>query len=144
MERIDAWLESRLGPGWPGGAAPKCGYGPGYIGLAGLLLALAAGEKWALVRLAQTAGKPQARVTNLRRFLWGKLLLWLAALPAAAILGGIFFFLPLGKPVFNLIYVGFIGGYGLVLFALYQRGKMPGVQGRALARQQGERQRAGA
>ena len=45
----------------------------------------------------------------------------------AAILGGLLFFIPLGKPVFNLIYVGFIGGYGILLLALYKRGKMPGV-----------------
>jgi len=69
-------------------------------------------------------------IKNVNRFLWGKLLLWLGALPVAVILGSLFFIIPLGKPVFNLIYVGFIGGYGIVLLILYWRGKMPGVQGK--------------
>jgi hypothetical protein len=69
-------------------------------------------------------------ITNLRKYLWGKVLLWLGALPFAAILGSIFFFIPIGKPVLNLIYVCFIGGYGILLFALYQRGKIPGVEGK--------------
>lgn len=72
----------------------------------------------------------RVRVNNPLRFLWGKLFLWLGALPVAAILGSLFFVIPLGKPVFNLIYVGFIGGYGLLLLGLYWRGKMPGVQGK--------------
>lgn len=74
--------------------------------------------------------QPTIEITNLRKFLWGKVFLWLAALPVAAILGSIFFFIPLGKPVLNLIYVCFIGGYGILLFVLYQKGKMPGVQGK--------------
>jgi len=37
--------------------------------------------------------------------------------------------LPLGKSVFNLIDVGFIGGYGTLLLILYWREKMPGVRG---------------
>ncbi len=70
------------------------------------------------------------QITNLRKFLWGKVLLWLGALPVAAILGSIFFFIPIGKPVLNLIYVCFIGGYGILLMLLYKLGKMPGVNGK--------------
>lgn len=64
------------------------------------------------------------------RFRWGKLLLWLGAFPIAAILAGLFFLVPLPKPVFNLIYVGFISAYGTLLLVLYWRGKMPGVKGK--------------
>jgi len=70
------------------------------------------------------------QITNLRKFFWGKVLLWLGALPVVAILGSIFFFIPIGKPVLNLIYVCFIGGYGILLFLLYKLGKMPGVNGK--------------
>ncbi len=100
------------------------------LGFIGLLIFLSGGEKWANVMASAEKIEPQVEVTHPRRFLWGKLLLWLAALPVAAILGSIFFFIPLCKPVFNLIYVGFIGGYGILLFFLYWRGRMPGVKGK--------------
>jgi len=74
--------------------------------------------------------KSSIAITNHRSFLWGKIILWLGALPVAAILGSIFFFIPFGKPVLNLIYVCFIGGYGILLFILYKWEKMPGVQGK--------------
>ncbi len=98
------------------------------IGFAGFLIFLPGGKNWA--ETMALGEKPKIEITHPRRFLWGKLLLWLAALPVAAILGSLFFFIPLGKPVFNLIYVGFIGGYGILLYVLYWRGRMPGVTGR--------------
>ena len=60
------------------------------------------------------------RVGNIRRFLWSKLWLWLAALPLVALIFGACVFIPLGVPVFNLIYVGFISGYGLLLIILFK------------------------
>jgi hypothetical protein len=63
-------------------------------------------------------------------FIRGKLLLWLAAVPAALLLTGSFFLIPLGLPVFNLIYVGFIGGYGILMLILYRIGKVPGTDGK--------------
>lgn len=100
------------------------------IGLIGFFLVLTGGNRW--LSLSDSAPKNLANpeIILVKRFLWGKLLLWLGALPVAAILGSIFFFIPLGKPVFNLIYVGFISGYGILLLILYQRGKIPGVQGK--------------
>jgi len=100
------------------------------IGFVGMMLFVSYGKQWIEscgVISGHTSG---VSVVNSRRFLWGKLLLWLGALPVAAILGSLFFVIPLGKPVFNLIYVGFIGWYGILLFLLYWRGKMPGVQGK--------------
>jgi hypothetical protein len=99
-------------------------------GLIGLFLLLIAGNRWAGSFGVKSQALLNLEIKDVRRFLWGKLLLWLGALPLAAILGGLFFILPLGKPVFNLIYVGFIGGYGILLLILYGRGKMPGVRGK--------------
>lgn len=130
MARIDEWLRSRLNSWLAGSRGPETRVWAWIIGFTGMVLALAGAEKWVKAGQAGESERPEAQVANLRRFLWGKLLLWLGALPVAAGLGSIFFFIPLGKPVLNLIYVGFIGGYGLLLSVLYGRGKMPGVQGR--------------
>jgi pimeloyl-ACP methyl ester carboxylesterase len=67
------------------------------------------------------------QVVSMGRFLWAKLWLWLAALPVIGLVFGLAFLVPMGVPVFNLIYVGFIGGYGLLLLILYAIGRMPGV-----------------
>lgn len=100
------------------------------IGLIGLLVFFSSGSR--LVSFYDTTPKKvfNLEINNVKRFLWSKLLLWLGALPIALVLGSLFFIIPLGKPVFNLIYVGFIGGYGILLYLLYKRGKMPGVQGK--------------
>jgi alpha-beta hydrolase superfamily lysophospholipase len=102
------------------------------FGLAGLLLAVVGGKAWAEAVWGSEPIKQRIALSSQTRFLWGKLLLWLGALPIAAMLGSLFFFtpVPVAKPVFNLIYVGFIGGYGLVSLFLYWRGKMPGTKGR--------------
>jgi pimeloyl-ACP methyl ester carboxylesterase len=73
---------------------------------------------------------PPVKIQRLLPFLRGKLLLWLAAVPVALLLSGSFFLIPLGLPVFNLIYVGFIGGYGIVMLILYRLGKVPGTDGK--------------
>lgn len=101
-------------------------------GLIGIFLLLIGGNRWAGSSGVNTRAPLNLQINDVRRFLWGKLLLWLGALPLAAILGGLFFIIPLGKPVLNLIYVGFIGGYGILLLILYRRGKMPGVRGKLL------------
>jgi pimeloyl-ACP methyl ester carboxylesterase len=68
-------------------------------------------------------------ITNLNRFLWAKLLLWLGALPIGILITAFFFFLPVGTPAFNLYYLAFLSGYGTLLFLLYRFGRMPGTQG---------------
>jgi pimeloyl-ACP methyl ester carboxylesterase len=99
--------------------------------LLGLFLALVAGEQWAAAILPPIPTTARRIViTDVRRFLRAKLLLWLPALPLTTILATLFFFVPLGVPVFNLIYVGFIGGYGLLLLLLYRLGHVPGTRGR--------------
>ena len=69
-------------------------------------------------------------ITNIKRFLIGKAVLWLAALPILVLMFIIFVFIPIGVPIFNLIYVGFIGAYGILLLILYKIGKVPGSRGK--------------
>jgi hypothetical protein len=42
---------------------------------------------------------------------------------------GMYVLIPLPSPTFNLIYGGFLGGYGLLMFVLYWFGRMSGVTG---------------
>ncbi len=135
-EAVRSWLARQTGADLPGGGGQTARVLAWLGGLAGLLLLAAGAERWTASALpAAPAPASGTEITSLPRFLRAKLLLWLAALPLAAALGGIFFFLPLARPVFNLIYVGFIGGYGLLLLILYWRGKMPGVRGGFWARE---------
>lgn len=99
------------------------------ISLSGIFIFLTGIKEWFADEVV-TNTQSTVEISNLRKFLWGKVLLWLGALPFAAILGSIFFFIPVGKPVLNLIYVCFIGGYGILLLLLYKLGKMPGVVGK--------------
>jgi hypothetical protein len=71
----------------------------------------------------------EVKIIYIKRFLLVKLGLWLLALPILIVLFIIFIFIPIGVPVFNLIYVGFIGSYGILLTLLYSRGKVPGAEG---------------
>ena len=99
----------------------------GWLGLIGAVLAA---ERWAVASLTADSPKTSIRIVKLQRFLWAKLWLWIAALPLIAVVFAIYWFVPLATPVFNLIYVGFIGGYGLLMALLYGMGKMPGVSGK--------------
>jgi pimeloyl-ACP methyl ester carboxylesterase len=98
-----------------------------FLGIAGLFLVLTAGG--ALIERRETAPQP-AEITRMGRYFLGKALLWLPALIPGALIGGAVFFAPLGKPVFNLYYIGFFGGYGVLLWLLYRFGRMPGVTGK--------------
>lgn len=107
------------------------------IGIGGLALALVGGVQWSKPSpaVAESAGAAAAntanpKLVNTKRFFVAKLLLWLAALPLAAVLGGLAALIPLNFPAFNLIYFLFIGAYGLLMTLLYRIGRMPGVKGR--------------
>lgn len=81
-----------------------------------------------------------SHIKHLRKFLTGKLILWLAAVPAAVLLASLFFLIPLDLPVFNMIYVGFIGGYGILMVVLYLIGKVPGTNGKWKLKAKSERE----
>jgi dienelactone hydrolase len=130
INTVKLWLQSQTGALFTEPSTASFRIKNWITSLAGMFLLLIGVEKWVIQGQAEKTIPDITRITNTRRFLWGKLLLWLGALPVAVLLGGFFFFLPLGKPVFNLIYVCFIGGYGLLLLALYAGRKMPGVQGK--------------
>ena len=108
----------------------------GAMTLLGLLGALVSAPIY-LTHAKPSAPKPPSsvKILRLKPFLRAKLLLWLAAVPAAIIITGAFFLIPLGLPVFNMIYVGFIGGYGVVMLILYRAGKLPGTDGRMRIKQ---------
>jgi len=130
VNTIQKWLVDNFGANFPDRSFSSLRVLVWILALVGLLISMAAGDKWLKEFQVIPVSQHTLSISNLRRFLWGKLSLWLAALPVAAILGSLFFVLPVGKPVFNLIYVGFIGGYGLLLILLYRLGRMPGVSGR--------------
>lgn len=100
-----------------------------FLGLAGLFLAL-----FAAVNLfeGQKVKALSAKVMKPGRFLGGKLLLWIPALIPGALIASAVFFAPVGTPAFNLYYIGFFGGYGMLLWFLYLKGRMPGVEGKLI------------
>ena len=101
-----------------------------FIGLAGLFISIIFGAMLIKTPELVKEEKELTEISNNKKFLWSKLALWLGALPVAVLLCSIFIFIPIDLPVFNLVYVGFIGGYGILLFVLYLIGKIPGTTGK--------------
>jgi len=100
-------------------------------GFAGILLGVIAAGRWTEINQNESDSLHwNVKILNLKKFLRGKLILWLASIPLILLVMGLVFLIHLNKPVINLIYVGFIGGYGLVLWGLYRWERMPGVSGR--------------
>ncbi len=131
LRRAKVWIESQTGISLST-AVPVASRRPllwitGWLGLIGSVLAA---ERWAAASLTAVSPMTSIQIVKLRRFLWAKLWLWIAALPLIAVVFAVYWFVPLATPVFNLIYVGFIGGYGLLMALLYGLGKMPGVSGK--------------
>lgn len=96
-------------------------------GLGGLFLALFAARG---VINKQEANPPEAVIESLGAYFRGKLLSWFPALIPGALIGLAVLFAPMNSPAFNLHYIVFFGGYGLVLWWRYRREKMPGVEGK--------------
>ncbi len=101
-------------------------WGAGVLGL----FLLAAGLSLSLPGEIEDSPSTGLELERTLPFFRAKVLLWLPALLPGAILGGLIFLLPLGTPAFNLIYISFLGGYGLMLAVVYQLDRMPGVSGR--------------
>ena len=68
-------------------------------------------------------------VSNPKKLVWGRVWLWLPALPLSGGIMYLYLLIPLPSPAFNLIYGGFLGGYGFLIGVLYLFGRMPGVTG---------------
>ena len=99
--------------------------------LIGLFGSLLSGNAWVYQTRKPSAGPcAHIKIVRLRRFLLSKILLWFAALPLAAILSALFFLVPLRLPLFNMIYIGLIGGYGLLMLILYCTKRCPGTVGK--------------
>lgn len=102
----------------------------------GLWLSTLLGIVLSLIGLLQVSGTaaisldPGITIADPKRFIWGKGWLWLIALPLSGFLMFLYMLIPLPSPTFNLIYGGFLGGYGLLMFLLHWFGKMPGTTGR--------------
>jgi len=70
------------------------------------------------------------KVTNMRKFLVYKLLIWLGGGGIAGLIALNLIALPNGIPYFTLLFVCPIAGYGLMLLILYSLDKIPGVTGK--------------
>ncbi len=81
-------------------------------------------------RLPTASSVSQITIISPKKLVWAKLWLWLIALPLSGVVMTLYVLIPLPSPTFNLIYGGFLGGYGLLMFMLYWFGRMPGVEGR--------------
>ncbi len=127
---INAWLQNKFDVEMVDSSMPIIRTISWVLSLVGIFTVLLVLGSWYSKEDTIKSKTLAIKINNLKRFLWGKIILWLGALPFAAILGGIFFFIPIGKPVLNLIYVCFIGGYGILLFLLYRVGKVPGIEGK--------------
>ena len=116
--------------------SPEISSHPALLGTARITLWLSTilGVFLSLIALANILPTSSVNVpfaiSNPARLVWGKLWLWLVALPLSAVVMTLYVLIPLPSPTFNLIYGGFLGGYGLLMFLLYWFGKMPGVTGR--------------
>jgi hypothetical protein len=71
----------------------------------------------------------ELKIVDVKRYFIYKLILWLGAVPIALALLSLLFFIPIGIPIFSLIYIGFIGSYGILMLLLYNSGKVPGTDG---------------
>ncbi|NHJ85296.1 MAG: alpha/beta hydrolase [Asgard group archaeon] len=111
-------------------------------GLTSLFLAIIYGTKWLnekqmdykeiqpedSVEKIKALNIDKLLITNPKKFLWMKiLLLLLGSLPIAMLLIALFMLIPVGLPIFNVIYVGIFGGFGLLLVILYRVGRVPTV-----------------
>jgi pimeloyl-ACP methyl ester carboxylesterase len=94
------------------------------VTVTGLFLTLAGGLA---LRDQRANRQPAIEVVNPGQLVWAKLWLWAAALPISAVVMALYVLIPLPSPTFNLIYGGFLGGYGVLLLMLYGTGRMPGV-----------------
>lgn len=69
-------------------------------------------------------------ITDSKKFLFRKLLMWLPGLLAAFVICCICVVMPFGSPVMNIPYMCCIAGYGIVMIFAYRKGKFKGTEGK--------------
>ncbi|MBK5114985.1 MAG: alpha/beta fold hydrolase [Candidatus Heimdallarchaeota archaeon] len=69
-------------------------------------------------------------ITNIKKFIGYKLLIWLGGAVIAIIIALNLAYLPNGIPYFTLLFVCPISGYGLMMLILYSLDRMPGLVGK--------------
>lgn len=78
----------------------------------------------------QQSETPELAITNIKKFIGYKLLIWLGAAVIALILALNLANLPNGIPYFTLLFICPISGYGFMMLILYSIDKMPGLVGK--------------
>ncbi len=78
----------------------------------------------------QQSETPELAITNIKKFIGYKLLIWLGAAALAIILALNLANLPNGIPYFTLLFICSISGYGFMMLILYLIDKMPGLVGK--------------
>ena len=108
-----------------------------FIILISIFTSFITGSKWLDKKqlisennVTPTESPSEIKLLNVKKFFLMKLLLWLGALVIGVVVVSILMLIPLGLPVFNLVYVGFFGGFGILLMILYRIGKVPGTEGK--------------
>lgn len=69
-------------------------------------------------------------ITDSKKFLLRKLIMWLPGLVAAFIICCVCVAMPFGSPVMNIPYMCCIAGYGLVMIFAYRKGRFKGTEGK--------------
>ncbi len=67
----------------------------------------------------------QMKITETKKWVKYKLLSWLPALAIGLIIMMVLFIIPIGIPVFNIVFVGLITGYGLWMVWMLKRKRLP-------------------
>ena len=70
------------------------------------------------------------RLVNVKKFLWYKIPIWFGAIAIGGAIALIFLVIPIGVPIFTLVYACPLTGYGIIMLILFGIGKMPGLEGK--------------
>jgi len=97
-----------------------------FTALAGIFLSLLSLNSL----LGEADAETGITVADNKKWLLGKLLMWLPGIAVAFVICCIAVCMPFGSPVMNIPYMCFIAGYGIVMCIRYARGKMSGTSGR--------------
>jgi hypothetical protein len=102
-----------------------------YIASITIFISLVSASKYMKEKKTKSQNTPsQISILNPRKYLMFKGIFWLLAIPITLGIISLLFIIPIGVPIFSLVYVGFIGGYGILMLILYRYNKVPGSKGK--------------